>query len=351
MAKTGRSLTQLAKGFQTWKITGKASRHVRRLLADIDDVLEEYRADLPLTVRQVFYRLVADKGFDKAKYAYLDNNLSLARRAGYVDWRILRDDSRSVIEADKGWSSAEWFIKAHRPNPDRFTKRLLDNQPYYIEVHCEAAGMIHQLASVVNKKGINVLASGGQGSVTQKWDFYQRIRAISAERPVVILHLGDRDLAGETIFEILRDELLIVRAQETDDEHHWQELVETGWGSDLIAKARKDRHDPKFEDWIATFDERDVCDPWSNPIYFVRVAVTDQQIDDHHLTWKPPKDAKSKEPPRQVQLEAMTPDQIRAALREAVDEWWDEDAEVATQAIIKQERKKIVAWVDESWPD
>jgi hypothetical protein len=49
-----------AKGFADWN----PQRKTRGLLADIDVVLDEYRAYLPLTIRQVFYRQAVEDALD-----------------------------------------------------------------------------------------------------------------------------------------------------------------------------------------------------------------------------------------------------------------------------------------------
>ncbi len=43
----------------------KPSAETRRLLADVEAVLEEYQAHWPLTVRQIFYRLVGARGYSR----------------------------------------------------------------------------------------------------------------------------------------------------------------------------------------------------------------------------------------------------------------------------------------------
>jgi hypothetical protein len=65
------------KGFADWN----PQRKTRGLLADIDVVLEEYSRYLPLTIRQVFYRLVG-KGYPKTEnfYATVQEVTNRARR-------------------------------------------------------------------------------------------------------------------------------------------------------------------------------------------------------------------------------------------------------------------------------
>src|SRR4029077_15912249 len=59
---------------QTTRVRGLAPwspRHeTLELLQQVRGVLDEYQAHLPLTIRQVFYRLVGAHGFDKSERAY-----------------------------------------------------------------------------------------------------------------------------------------------------------------------------------------------------------------------------------------------------------------------------------------
>ena len=64
------------------------------LLAQVEDVLATYQAELPLTARQIFYRLVATVDFPKDEHGYarLQEHLANFRRAGIVAFDEIRDD-------------------------------------------------------------------------------------------------------------------------------------------------------------------------------------------------------------------------------------------------------------------
>src|SRR5918995_1294328 len=85
-----------AKGYADWRPQDKTLT----LVAGVREILEEYRAHLPLTIRQVFYRLVGAYGYPKDENAYerLCNALNRARRAGYIGFEELRDDGISVMQ-------------------------------------------------------------------------------------------------------------------------------------------------------------------------------------------------------------------------------------------------------------
>ena len=71
------------------------------LLEDIETVLEEYRRYLPMTVRQVFYRLVG-KGYTKSESFYdsVQEVCNRTRRSGRISFSSIRDDgvSRQAVE-------------------------------------------------------------------------------------------------------------------------------------------------------------------------------------------------------------------------------------------------------------
>ena len=50
--------TTRPKGYASWK----PREDTRRILDQVQDVLETYREYLPLTIRQIFYRLVSGQG-------------------------------------------------------------------------------------------------------------------------------------------------------------------------------------------------------------------------------------------------------------------------------------------------
>jgi len=70
------------------------------LLNQIEAVLAEYAAHLPLTIRQIFYRLVAAHDYPKTEsdYKRLCRVLNSARRARLVDMEAIRDDGGTVLK-------------------------------------------------------------------------------------------------------------------------------------------------------------------------------------------------------------------------------------------------------------
>jgi hypothetical protein len=176
------------------------------LLAQVEDVLDQYDEHLPLTLRQIFYRLVALYAYEKTELAYkrLGDLLSNARRARVVDMDAIRDDG--FVERDQAvFAGAEDFLDA-LPSMVQAAFRLdrQRGQRRRLAVWCEAAGMVPQLERVADSFGVSVLSSGGFDSLTDK---HRTARSWAQNGlPVTVLHFGDHDPSGVSLFEALRED-------------------------------------------------------------------------------------------------------------------------------------------------
>lgn len=190
------------RGFADWNPQQKTLD----LLNQVNQVLETYKNQLPVTARQVYYRLVSVFGFEKTEKASkrLGEILNRARRAGLVPMDSIRDDGATAVGLDR-FDSAEDFLKSCRYWAKCFELDLQQDQPFYAEVLCEAAGMVPQLNRVARPYGIPVRSSGGFDSTTVKHSlgkFYGQMG-----KPVIVLHIGDLDPSGEHIHKNLNEDV------------------------------------------------------------------------------------------------------------------------------------------------
>jgi hypothetical protein len=146
------------RGFAPW--TPKEA--AQAILVQVKQVLAEYLQYLPLTCRQVFYRLVGAHGYPKteADYDRLCEVLNRARRAGLVDMADIRDDGGQTV-GGTGWASATEFIGSIHAQAEHFRLDRTAGQALRLAVMCEAAGMVPQLADVTDRYDISVISSGG----------------------------------------------------------------------------------------------------------------------------------------------------------------------------------------------
>ena len=290
--------------------TGLASWNPRgdslRLVENVNAVLAEYRQFLPVTGRQVFYRLVGAYGYDKTEKAYknLLEKINRARRAGLIDWDAIRDDTISTRGAG-GYHSVDSLWETFEASAEHFRHNRMARQPVHVELWVEAGGMVPQMAQATVEYGPTVYSSGGFNSTTMKRDAAVRFRRrYYAGRRTVLLHIGDHDPSGVAIYDNLNLDL-----------HHF--LVDMG------------------------------C-PW-DALECERVAVTADQAEEMGLESAPPKASDS----RSVnwygetwQAEAIPPGTLQQMALEAVERHMDPGVHQATLDSEEESAATLMRWLE-----
>lgn len=313
------------RGFASWT----PQPATLAVLDDVQQVLHEYRQHLPLTARQIFYRLVGQYGYDKTERAYarLCEYLVRARRAQIIDFTSIRDDGTVHNEYLRYTSPADFWRQVEE-NADYYTRDKLEGQPVHVELWCEAAGMVPQLERVANAYSVPVYSTGGFSSVTVTYEIADR--ALHRDKPTVFLHVGDYDPSGESIFDAMtRDAqaFLLNRLYWRLDEDEREELFPGGsltYGADL---------------------------PVGHPNLLARrVALTEEQVDSYGLPTAPPKATDSRSVNwygETCQLEAMPPDTLADVIRDAIAHELDYDVLDTIREAEERERRQIVQQVQE----
>jgi hypothetical protein len=168
-------------------------------------VLADYAAQLPLTIRQIFYRLVGADGYEKTEQAHkrLGELLNKARRARLIDMDAIRDDG-FTSQLTSFFANAEAFINNAIAWAEELRLDRQKGQARRLVVWCEASGMVPQLARIADPYGIEVCSSGGFDSLTDK----HRIgRLWVGRQAVTVLHLGDHDPSGVHVFSSLAEDI------------------------------------------------------------------------------------------------------------------------------------------------
>jgi len=179
------------------------------LVQNVQAVLTAYADHLPLTIRQVFYRLVATQGFpkDEAAYSRLCETVNRARRAGHITFASIRDDGPARYEP-ASWADPASFLADMLADARRFRLDRQAGQPVRLWVLCEAGGMAPMLARTANPYGVAVLTSGGFDSLTAKHDLARELAGeLDTGTRAEILHLGDLDPSGEHLFTSLAEDV------------------------------------------------------------------------------------------------------------------------------------------------
>lgn len=281
-----------ARGLAPWQPRAKSLV----LLRQVDAVLDEYREHLPLTIRQIFYRLVGAHGYGKTETAYdrLGEMLNRARRAGFVRLDAIRDDGVDM-RAPTAWNDADHLVAAIRNTIADFRLDRQHGQPRRLLFAVEAAGMLPQIERIAGSYGIPVQSSGGFDSLTAKYGLAEFLGGSPAAE---VLHIGDHDPSGVHVFSSLAEDVHAI-------------CGDSGYAVD---------------------------------VRFTRLAVTPEQIAMLGLPTAPPKatDKRSFDGEDTVQAEAIPPDVLAEIVRQAIDDRIDETAWQQVRAAEEQAKAVLL---------
>jgi hypothetical protein len=204
-AAAGCAAMSRVRGFATYRPQARSLE----LIEAVQLILLDMADYLPMTLRQVFYRLVVKEQIEKTEngYARLCEICNRARRGGWIDFDDIRDDGPTIKRGydftDEG-DLKDYIAGVH-------TGARMDLQSFQdrrVWLWCEAAGMVPQLARIAEEYGVSVISSGGFDSLTMKHDMAQQLQDDS-----VVLHLGDYDPSGVHIFNSLVEDISALGAE------------------------------------------------------------------------------------------------------------------------------------------
>ena len=161
------------------------------IVAEAARIVESYE-DTGVTLRQLFYRLVAAELLPNTTTAYstLSDRTAVARRAGTFPALI---DRGRAIHRHVWWDSPE---KAREALRRQYRRDRTEGQRYTIYLGVEKSGMIAQLEHWFGDLGTPILALGGYASQS----YVDDVRADAEQgRDSVLLYAGDFDPSGEDI--------------------------------------------------------------------------------------------------------------------------------------------------------
>jgi hypothetical protein len=300
------------KGFAPWEPDAK----VEAIVQDIEAVLLEYEEYLPLSIRQIFYRLVGNKGYpkDEGFYDKVKSYIKRGRHSGRIPWSSIRDDG--VEEAggiDGQWESPERYLKSLQEIKNYYSHPWHDVQPVRVKVLLEAAGMVPMIERALRRYRVPVASRSGFDSVTSKYDLFSdaRLNYLLHDQRTVYLHLGDHDPSGWWMHRNLVEDL----GQMCED---YEEIYPGEIPGRELIEVR-------------------------------RIALTPDQIVDLQIQTKPedvkPTDSRSKGflarglAPA-AQLEAVAPEVLTNLVKHSVEDTLDMDLLAATQEE-EREGKKV----------
>ena len=278
------------KGFAAWN----PRNETLIIMNQVKDILTQYTEHWPLTIRQIFYRLVGAYMYEKTEkgYSRLCEYMARARRSEIIPWETIRDDGTTRVDS-KGFTDMNSFVETVIYSAENYTRNKEKRQPTRILILVEAAGMVPQIVKAVGIYGLSVISSSGFDSLTMKYELAQDI--MNDDRPTVVFHIGDLDPSGVCIFDSVQAD------------------VEAFVGS-------------------------------AQELLFKRIALTPEQVVAYNLPTAPPKvtDKRGNGISHTCQAEALTPDTLAMIVEESVMEYYDMAVFEADLHAEQQERELLV---------
>lgn len=179
-----------------------------KLIEVINGIVVEYqRQGFVLTVRQLYYQLVARDVIanNLREYKRTASLLNDARLAGLVDWDMIEDRTRAFVRRTRWGSGAEIVEACVRSyHQDHWV-----GQDRRVFVLVEKEALVGVLEGTCHEYDVPLLAARGYPSVSVIREFVMRdiLTAVRAEQGVLILHLGDHDPSGIDMTRDLRDRI------------------------------------------------------------------------------------------------------------------------------------------------
>jgi len=276
-------------------LTPPRERH--RITTLINAAIAILDKEQPMTIRQLFYRLVSAGMVpnDQGHYQLVSRVMTKAREDGRVPFNYIVDRSRPAYEPfvfDNAAGYAEFVKKSYH-------KDYWKMQPNHVELWTEKDAIIGSIEAVTDELGITVRVQRGFVSTTRTHEIAAYFNTIY--KPIHVFYLGDHDPSGQCI--------------ETDAEDRIRAYSKRDFSVLRLAIHKAD---------IATFN-----------LPPLRIKASDSRA----------RGFKAKFGSECVELDALPPDVLRDRVKGAVESLIDLDLWNRAIAVEKVELRSIVETV------
>lgn len=177
----------------------KLSPASQEQLRQVQEVLADLRAYWPLTLRQIYYRLVAAGIIANhiREYSRLSRLLTQARLQGLVPWEAMEDRARSSLWS-AGWKDSEHFVSEQAEGfLQGYRRDILQSQDRALEVWVEKDALSRICHGVAFGYCVPVIVARGFSSVSYLNECRKRVLAnYESGKETRILYFGDLDPSG-----------------------------------------------------------------------------------------------------------------------------------------------------------
>jgi hypothetical protein len=189
-----------------WTWTDYREKQRNRIMETVDELRDYW----PLTLRQIYYRLVAAGHIENTRSKYNDLSVLIKqmRLDDWLPWEVLEDRVRRVSDK-RGFTDHVDFIEQE---VDRFLEGydrcFVQDQERYVEIWCEKDALSQVFEKVAWPYCIRAATCRGYQSITFLDSFRRRAwAALNRGQIPVILYFGDLDPSGVQMLEATKQTL------------------------------------------------------------------------------------------------------------------------------------------------
>lgn len=218
----------------------------------VNDILNQYT--MKLTLRQIYYRLVAGYEYPNTTSAYnqLSKQLVKARERNDIDKTRIEDRSREFVGGDYHFNNLEEYVtykfETFLNSPTHYGRKLWTSQPEYVIVWVEKDALSRVISAVADEYNVTTCPSRGYASYTY---ITEALARLPEEKEITVLHFADHDSSG---LDMTRD--LVNRFSEYSDLEIAVERIALNYDQvqhlELPSNPAK-RADPRAESYIAQY--------------------------------------------------------------------------------------------------
>lgn len=186
-------------------IENKRSRRTKMEIDVIKKAMKDLLiAENPMTVRQLFYRLVCAYIVGKSEAQYKGTVGRLAtemRLSGDLKFEWFADNTRWMRKPRSDSSITNSLYRTI----EFYRQDIWENQDVYVEIWCEKDAIVGSLFPITSRWDVPLMVTKGFCSVSFAHEAAQMFKAV--KKPVYIYYLGDSDEAGKRIYADLKSKL------------------------------------------------------------------------------------------------------------------------------------------------
>lgn len=182
------------------------------IVEKVKEILNEYHG-ARLTLRQIYYRLVASQEIKNSRSSYnsLSSKLAQAREKKLISPEAIEDRNRRIDGEILTWESPQEYTEALRlwtyAKADDYTRDIWATCNKYVEVWTEKDALSNLLSQAASRYRVPVAVCRGYSSLTFLYEAVMRFSEQAYDKEGFILYFGDFDPSGEDMVRDIRDRL------------------------------------------------------------------------------------------------------------------------------------------------